>query len=111
MNEYIFYTPEGYTIAPNENVKVENCQALGTAKGKDEAEAKGNLLKENLWIIDGGFDPAQLISKQIVTDEQRSAIKKMLDYLWEEEERHYEELECPNNHIFKVMKLLKSMWT
>lgn len=35
MNEYIIYTTEGHTIAPNENVEVENCQVLGCATGID----------------------------------------------------------------------------
>jgi len=65
MNNYIFYTPEGYTIAPNENVGVENCQMLGTAKGKDEREAKSNLLKENPWIIKAGFDPTEFMIRQL----------------------------------------------
>lgn len=29
MNEYIFYTDEGYTEGPNEDLPVENCQMLG----------------------------------------------------------------------------------
>lgn len=65
MNNYIFYTPEGHTIAPNENVGVENCQMLGTAKGKDEREAKKNLLKENHWIMEAGFDPAEFMIRQL----------------------------------------------
>lgn len=109
MNEYIFYTPEGYTTAPNENVDVENCQVLGIAKGKNKIDAKENLLNENPWIVETGFDPAQFIAKQLITDEQRSAIKKLLDYLWEDEERHFDEMGCPDNHIFEVMKLLKTM--
>ena len=66
MNEYIIYTTEGYTIAPNENVEVENCQVLGIAKGKDKAEAKGNLLRYNPWIIEAGFDPNEFIVRQLV---------------------------------------------
>ena len=69
MNEYIFYTPEGYTATPNENFEVENCQVLGFAKGKDKVEAKENLLKENPWIIEGGFCPAIFITKQLVNEE------------------------------------------
>ncbi len=109
MNEYIFYTAEGHTIAPNNNIDVENCQMLGTSKGRDKADAKGNLLKENPWIVEAGFNPSEFITKQLITDEQRSAINRMIDYLWEDEEKHYEESECPDNHIFEVMKLLKSM--
>ena len=65
MNEYIFYTPEGFTTAPNENVEVENCQVLGTAKGKDKVEAKENLLKENPWIIEADFTPIEFIVRQL----------------------------------------------
>ena len=65
MNEYIFYTPEGHTIAPNENVEVENCQMLGTARGKNEREAKSNLLKENSWIIEAGFNPSEFMIRQL----------------------------------------------
>ena len=65
MNEYIIYTTEGHTIAPNEDVEVENCQMLGLAKGKDKVEAKDNLLKENPWIIEAGFAPADFIIRQL----------------------------------------------
>lgn len=68
MNEYIFYTPEGYTIAPNENVCVDSCQMLGTAKGKNEREAKNNLLKENLWIVEAGFDPTEFMIRQLAAN-------------------------------------------
>ena len=29
MNEYLFYTFEGYTEGPNVDYQVENCQILG----------------------------------------------------------------------------------
>ena len=70
MNEYIFYTPEGYTTAPNENVDVENCQLLGTARGKDKGEAIKNLLKDNPWIIEAGFDPSAFVSRQLVIEKK-----------------------------------------
>ena len=67
MNEYIIYTTEGHTIAPNEDVEVENCQVLGIAKGKDKAEAIANLQKENLWISEAGFAPTEYIIRQLVS--------------------------------------------
>ena len=70
MNEYIFYTAEGHTIAPNNNIDVENCQMLGTAKGKDVVDAKMRLLKENPWIIEAGFDPAEFFSRQLVVEKK-----------------------------------------
>lgn len=57
MNEYIFYTTEGYTCPPNEDKEVENCQVLGFAKGNNAREAKENLIKDNPWIIECGFNP------------------------------------------------------
>lgn len=65
MNEYIIYTTEGCTIAPNENIEVENCQVLGCAFGHDADEAQYNLLKESLWIIEAGFDKSEFIVKQL----------------------------------------------
>lgn len=66
MNEYIIYTTEGHTIAPNENVEVENCQVLGCASGKNKDEAKNNLLKKNPWISEAGFNSSEFIVRQIV---------------------------------------------
>ena len=108
LNEYIIYTTEGYTIAPNEDVEVENCQVLGCARGNNAAEAQDNLLKDNPWITEAGFDRAEFIVKQLLTNEERIAIKEVLDYLWEDEERHFEESGEPDNHIFPVLKCLKA---
>jgi hypothetical protein len=53
--DYVFLTNEGNTTSPNGQV-VNNCQYLGRAKGKDVAEARANLLKENKWIEESGFN-------------------------------------------------------
>ena len=66
MNEYIIFTTEGHTIAPNENVEVENCQMLGEACGNNPDEAKDNLLKENPWIAEAGFRRSEFIVRQLV---------------------------------------------
>ncbi|MBR1883104.1 MAG: hypothetical protein IJ808_08895 [Muribaculaceae bacterium] len=66
MNEYICYTLEGYTIAPNENVEVNNCQMLGRAFGHDQQEAKTLLIKENPWIEEAGFDVNEIMVEQIM---------------------------------------------
>lgn len=65
MKKYIIYTTEGYTIAPNENVEVENCQMLGEACGNNPEEARANLLRENPWIIEAGFAPTGFIIRQL----------------------------------------------
>ena len=66
MNEYIFYTTEGYTIAPNEDYGVENCQVLGCACGNNKDEARDNLMKENLWISEDGFSESEFIVRQLM---------------------------------------------
>ena len=38
---------------------------LGTARGKNEREAKSNLLKENSWIIEAGFNPSEFMIRQL----------------------------------------------
>ena len=42
MTEYIFYTTEGFTQAPD-GEDIENCQLLGRAYGKDKHDALSNL--------------------------------------------------------------------
>ena len=64
MAEFIFYTIEGFTQAPN-GEDFENCQVLGTVKGKDVVEAQENLLKENPWIIEAGYVPSEFIARQL----------------------------------------------
>ena len=107
MAEFIIYTTEGFTQDTNGN-DIENCQMLGIAKGKDKLEAKDNLLKDNPWIIETGFDKSEFIIRQLMTDEERAAIKKVIDYLWKDEERHWEEWGKPKKHIFHVLKRLKA---
>ena len=62
MTEYIFYTTEGFTQAPDGN-DIENCQLLGRAYGKDKHDALSNLLKENPWIKERGFEPCEISAK------------------------------------------------
>ena len=68
MNEYIIYTTEGRTIAPNENFEVNNCQVLGRAYGSTPNEAQNNLLKNNPWIVEAGFKTSEFIVSQLITN-------------------------------------------
>lgn len=65
MNEYIFYTWDGYSTAPDGEV-VENYQVLGFANGETAEEAKQKLLSENSWILDHGFDPENFYHRQVI---------------------------------------------
>ncbi len=67
MNEYIYYTTEGYTTAPNENYEVENCQVMGIAQGESEVEARKNLIEENPWIVEAGFDSEHFICRKLAS--------------------------------------------
>ncbi|MDE5549842.1 MAG: hypothetical protein K2I99_00580 [Bacteroidaceae bacterium] len=109
MNEYIFYTAEGYTDAPNESCEIENCQLLGRACGRNKSEAQKNLLEENPWIIEVGFDSGEFFVEQVLTKEQRANIQLLIDYLWQDEERRYEESEDKSSHIFNVLRALKGI--
>mgnify|MGYP006924773943 CR=1 FL=1 len=107
MSEYIFYTTEGFTQDPNGN-DVENCQVLGRAFGKNENDARCNLLKENPWIEKAGFDNTDFIAKQLLTEDQKTDIKAIIDYLWKDEHKHFQEEHYPKRHIFRILKRLKS---
>lgn len=69
MNEYIFYTTEGATLAPNQNVEVDNCQILGFVEAKNISEAKDLLLADNPWIVKAGFSTSMIRVKQVLTKE------------------------------------------
>lgn len=67
MKKYIIITPEGETIAPNENFEVNNFQVLGIIENvKDENEAISKLLKENDWIFDAEFNVAEFILHELL---------------------------------------------
>ncbi|MDD3773367.1 MAG: hypothetical protein PHC38_12030 [Weeksellaceae bacterium] len=67
MKKYIIITPEGHTIAPNENYEVENLQVLGIVENvTNQEEAIVKLLKENDWIIDAEFNVAEFIIYELL---------------------------------------------
>ena len=83
MTEYIFYTTEGFTQAPDGN-DIENCQLLGRAYGKDKHDALSNLLKENPWIKERGFEPCETICKELVSTSNAEAKLSFLTNLLDE---------------------------
>lgn len=73
MKRYIFVTAEGVTYAPwhistDEASETENCQMLGIASGENQQEAQQNLLKENLWIVEAGFDPDEITGYELAKE-------------------------------------------
>lgn len=83
MTEYIFYTTEGFTQATDGN-DIENCQLLGRAYGKDKHDALSNLLKENPWIKERGFEPCETICKELVSTSNAEAKLSFLTNLLDE---------------------------
>lgn len=66
MNEYIFYTTAGYSLAPVGEIKVENCRVLGFAKGHSADAAKERLLAEEAWIAELDYADAPILSRQVL---------------------------------------------
>lgn len=71
MAEYIFYTTEGITLTPHGD-EIENCQLIGKAFGNTPAEALNNLLNENPWIIENGYNPNNLIINKLDSQKNNS---------------------------------------
>ena len=64
MNEYMFYTDEGYCEAPN-GKSTENYQVLGLEKGNTKEDALQQLLNNNSWINENGYNPDKIIAVKI----------------------------------------------
>ena len=65
MPVFIFYTDDGYTIAPND-AELESLQILGIEYGETKEEALDNLYKNNDWIIANGFSESSIRSYTIL---------------------------------------------
>lgn len=115
MNEYVFYTLEGGTEAPNPKWEGGNCQYIGRATGDNQSQAVDRLLAENPWIKDAGFNPRKFMVEQVVTDSQRQDIATVVEYLWDDEKRHFEECRDSDpagkceDHIYNVLKRLRTL--
>lgn len=67
MKEYVFYTHEGFTQSPT-NIDVENLQILGFANGENYKIALNELLRQNPWILEYGFDPFRIKAVEVLYD-------------------------------------------
>ena len=107
MKQFIFYTHEGYTKSPTEQ-KVENLQILGFDNGTNANEALKFLIDNNQWIVENGFNKKEIVYKQLLDEKTKGLIKKVIDYNWDDEQKHYEE-DSTSNHIFLILKELKKI--
>lgn len=108
MAEFIFYTHEGHTVSPNNEV-LESIQILGFEDGESEEVALKKLIANNPWIKESGFDLNEIKSRKAFTNAEIESLNEIIDYLWIDEEKHFEESEKPENHIFLKLKQLKSL--
>jgi len=112
MAKFLFYTDEGYSIAPNEEV-VENLQILGIEEGINEKEAFGNLFQNNEWIIEMGFSKEKIKCQAIFNTSIINDLKVVSEYLLEDEQKHFEESkfnkEDNDSHIFNSLVNIKSI--
>lgn len=90
MAEYIFYTMvEGSTQGPNGN-PVENGQLMGRAFGTDRADALANLLSDNPWIEECGYDPHGFECCELAPcDHAEAVISHLIDMLTERQLEEY----------------------
>lgn len=109
MKQYILITTEGNSIAPNENIYVENCQVLGEIKAENETHAIEIFFNEQPWASQAGFSHENIICKQILSQENKADLKKIIDYLWHDELKLYQENEHSSDHIFKTLARIKNL--
>lgn len=108
MANYIFYTYEGYTFSPD-NTRVSNAQILGAANGKNVNDAMTKLIKSNPWIEEKGFDREKIKHYKIIDNQIANNLKTLIDYMWDDEQNHFEEYDevKPKDHIYLKLKKLK----
>ena len=106
MAQFIFYTLEGSAIAPNDE-DIENLQILGIECGMHQNDALQKLLTDNKWIEGSGFSRDEIKSYVIVSTSFQNDVQTLIDYLWNDEKRHFEESGQDDNHIFKILQRIK----
>ena len=80
------------------------------AINKNEAVAKVNEMYKSEEIV---LDYNDLSKREIIPmdliDEKDILTKEIIDYLYREEKKHFEEFEDAENHIFKKLERLKNL--
>lgn len=83
------------------------------ANNKNEAISKVNELYKKAEIVLDYNDFVEVdfidINSQSKNDEKNKLISKVIDYLYSDEKKHFEELDKPEDHIFLKLKRLKEI--
>ena len=56
------------------------------------------------------YDKEIKFFKRLEDSDFKESIRKLIEYLWDDEERHYEELEKPKEHIFNTIFKIKTYY-
>ncbi len=80
------------------------------AQNIEEAIEKVNKMYNSEEIV---LDYDDLTKREIIPNilinEKENLIKEIIEYLYQDEKKHFEELEEPNNHIFSKIVRLKTL--
>ena len=80
------------------------------AQNIEEAIEKVNKMYNSEKIV---LDYDDLTKREIIPNilinEKENLTKEIIEYLYQDEKKHFEELEDPNNHIFSKIERLKTL--
>lgn len=80
------------------------------AQNIEEAIEKVNKMYNSEEIV---LDYDDLTKREIIPNilinEKENLTKEIIEYLYQDEKKHFEELEEPNNHIFSKIERLKTL--
>lgn len=80
------------------------------AQNIEEAIEKVNKMYNSEKIV---LDYDDLTKREIIPNilinEKENLTKEIIEYLYQDEKKHFEELEEPNNHIFSKIERLKTL--
>jgi hypothetical protein len=108
MAKFIFYTDEGYTIAPD-NSELESLQILGFENASNLKEGIRELFTNNPWIKESGFKTRNIKYRLILENNDLKDLKTLIQFLYIDEKRNYEESDQTKDHIFLVIERLKNI--
>lgn len=81
------------------------------AQSIEEAIEKANKMYNSEEIV---LDYDDLTKREIIPNillnEKENLTKEIIEYLYQDEKKHFEELEEPNNHIFSKIERLKILF-
>lgn len=76
----------------------------------DEAVRIVNQMYTSEEIVLDYLDLSEInIIPKVLIEEKENLIKEIIEYLYQDEENHFEELDKPKDHIFLKLKKLKEL--